>query len=571
MKASEFGQSLLSDIREKNKEEQRRAEKRAKRDKWKNLGLSIAMNVAEDVLQTRHQKLLNNEAKMADKITVDTVFQEANSFSANVKKAEEYEGGKDAYYMEELNKLVDAQMKLQYDSDSYSKSQFNSLKNSIVKNYFPKYKEAVDKRTIANKQFLVSGDKERYYSNIKQLVGDGSIGAGLTELVKKIPGVSKLTGNMDEDLRQANQEIVSSLKGKEGLKTYQEVYRSTKDSQLAAYVAQNLKDVDLGAPSPEFSKRFEQEIPDGLGGTRKIQVQEKTSYNRDGTIKGITLVQLTGKGYKTVSNEQFQGAVDFMTGVGLISDDIVQSGKATLQSLKTDDVAKIQAAQRNYVEKADPKLAKTSNTYGKMVEGRSELLARHVAMSGLVAKNQGWGTNTVGREVAVSMILKDIDNEGYGDNVVTGLDNPFNTMIAVADLLDVKKLDPSTDAISKLASNGVKLYDSYYALDDDERLEIDSQLETHDYFSRYANEEAIENVINVVRFAVANNMNPTDYDSKAQMLSAAQGFMEKYGIQEQQERQEALDKKREEEDAERADKLLRESARRTSSLLFPPR
>ena len=260
-----------------------------------------------------------------------------------------------------------------------------------------------------------------------------------------------------------------------------------------------------------------------------------------------------------------------MTGVGLISDDIVQSGKATLQSLKTDDVAKIQAAQRNYVEKADPKLAKTSNTYGKMVEGRSELLARHVAMSGLVAKNQGWGTNTVGREVAVSMILKDIDNEGYGDNVVTGLDNPFNTMIAVADLLDVKKLDPSTDAISKLASNGVKLYDSYYALDDDERLEIDSQLETHDYFSRYANEEAIENVINVVRFAVANNMNPTDYDSKAQMLSAAQGFMEKYGIQEQKERQEALDKKREEEDAERADKLLRESARRTSSLLFPPR
>ena len=277
MKASEFGQSLLSDIREKNKEEQRRAEKRAKRDKWKNLGLSIAMNVAEDVLQTRHQKLLNNEAKMADKITVDTVFQEANSFSANVKKAEEYEGGKDAYYMEELNKLVDSKMKLQYDSDSYSKSQFNSLKNSIVKNYFPKYKEAVDKRTIANKQFLVSGDKERYYSNIKQLVGDGSIGAGLTELVKKIPGVSKLTGNMDEDLRQANQEIVSSLKGKEGLKTYQEVYRSTKDSQLAAYVAQNLKDVDLGAPSPEFSKRFEQEIPDGLGGTRKIQVQEKTS------------------------------------------------------------------------------------------------------------------------------------------------------------------------------------------------------------------------------------------------------------------------------------------------------
>ena len=60
MKASEFGQSLLSDIREKNKEEQKRAEKRAKRDKWKNLGLSIAMNVAEDVLQTRHQKLLNN-------------------------------------------------------------------------------------------------------------------------------------------------------------------------------------------------------------------------------------------------------------------------------------------------------------------------------------------------------------------------------------------------------------------------------------------------------------------------------------------------------------------------------
>ena len=50
MKASEFGQSLLSDIRERNQEEQRRAEKRAKRDSWKQLGLKVAMNVAEDIV-----------------------------------------------------------------------------------------------------------------------------------------------------------------------------------------------------------------------------------------------------------------------------------------------------------------------------------------------------------------------------------------------------------------------------------------------------------------------------------------------------------------------------------------
>ena len=523
MKASEFGQSLLSDIREKNKEEQRRAEKRAKREAWKAVGAKIAMNVVQDSLKARHQKLVANESKMQKKIVMDNVYSEFNNFSNTVKESDDYAGGEKAYATEEiLRPLISADLKSRYSDGTYSKSKFKSLEDSLVSGYSDTFFESFSKRKKAHKQFLISGDKDTYYNNIKTMTGDGTIGSSLTQLIKKIPGVSKLTGNINEDLRQTNQEIIAQLQGEKGLQTYQNAYRQTRDVELAAHVAKHIKDIDLGAPANDYGKEQKIKVPNGLGGEREILVRSETSFNKDGSVKMIRKVQLTGEGYKPVSTENFQGFSDFLTGAGLLSDDIVETGKVVLQGVDAKQSSKILAAQKEYVDEAfsESQVPKSSPLYGKIIEGRNDLLARHIAMSGLTARNEGWSTPTAGRKLSLHMILKDIDGGGYGDNVITGLDNPFETMIAAHELQEKGELS-GDETISEIAMKGVKLYDAYYALDGKSKETLTGKLEQLDYFDDYADGGRIEAAIATVKYAADNFLNPEDFGGKSQMLEYA--------------------------------------------------
>jgi hypothetical protein len=592
MKASEYGQSLLSDIRERNKAEQRRAEKRAKRDAWKQVGLQVAFSVAEDILQQRHQKLMNNEELMANKLKIDSVYEEANNFATKYQEAQDYAGGQDAYLRNELDGLIGTQLHNEYAPGTYSKSQFNSLKNSLVEGYFGKYKEAFETRARAHKQFMVSGDKDRYYANLKAMMGDGTIGSSLTQLIKKIPGVSQLTGNVNADLHKANQDILNSLGTKtgtrvdkdgktvesKGLQTYQEIYRKTKDTELAAYVANNIKDIELSAPAPDYSDFIEIEIPNGVGGTRKLKVKEETRYNTDGSIKSSRFVTLTGKGYVGVSQESLQGSIDFMTGSGLLKEEQLNVGRVALQQLKPEDLLVINDAQEAYLDSDGVNISDTDPNYGDMLETRNDLIARTVTMSGLTAQNQGWGTQKEGREISLKMILKDIkEDEGFGDNVVTGLDNPFETAFTAYELIDTKKIDADSVVIPKIMSSGDKLYDTLYGLDSKERQKIADKLEDLDYFDKYANGEAIENMMYVIQYAIDNDVNPNQFGGKAEMLAYVQNWLEENDIR-AKETQARLDRAQKAREKEEQLKKFREQQRQDlmqhsqhSSLLFPKR
>ena len=590
MKASEFGQSLLSDIRERNQAEQRRAEKRAKRDAWKQIGLKVALGVAEDIMQQRHQKLMNNENLMANKLKIDSVYDEANKFATVYQEAQDYKGGQDAYLKDELSSLINTQLQSEYPDGTYNKSQFEALKDSLVNGYFGKYKESFETRARAHKQFMLSGDKDRYYDNLKSMMGDGTIGSSLTQLIKKIPGVSQLTGNINADLHKANQEILSSLGTKtgtrvdkdgktvesKGLQTYQEIYRKTKDTLLAAHVAKHIKDVDLGAPAPDYSDFIDIEIPNGLDGTRKLKVKEETRYNKDGTIKSSRFVTLTDKGYVGVSQESLQGSIDFMTGAGLLQEKQFNVGKVRMNQMSSSDTALIQKAQKKYLEDAGAK--NTDSNFGDMLETRNNLLARSITMSGLTAQNQGWGTTKEGHEIAVSMILKDVkENEGVGDKVVTGLNNPFETAFTAYELIETRKIDADSLVLPKIMSSGDKLYDTMYGLDSEQRENIVNKLEDLDYFDKYANGEAIEDMLFVVQYAIDNDVNPRDFGGKSEMLAYVQNYIEENDIKGKLN-QARLDREKRAEEREKQLKAFKEQQRQDlmqhsqhSSLLFPSR
>ena len=479
MKASEFGQSLLSDIRERNQQEQRRAEKRAKKDAWKSLGLKVAMNVAEDIVSQRHQNLLYNEGVMANKLLIDTVHNETSNFTSQIKAADEFVGGRDAYLRNELGASTDAYLKSLYPTGTYNESQFNSLKSTIVDGYFDKYKEAFANREKANKEFIASGNKEAYLNNIKALKGDGTIGSSITQLIKKIPGVSALTGNMNSDLNTANTEILAKT---DKLSQYQKVYRKTKNALLSKYITDNLPKEGLGTPAPVISDTYETEIEAAFG-KQKVQAVNVTTRDVNGNVK-IEQQILNSRGVISLGPNQRNALADFTARAAALQPKDYAVGEMKLLEL-TDLEAQGYA---NVLDKLIKKRNNTSPSNEKKYNQETKLIktnaAKNITTTGLYAVHQGWGTAAQGRAVGLQVIKDDLKQETPTlDNFVLGSQAPFRTALAIYSTIESQAKDaPHPHSIATVVSDLRQMYNSYRSMNTTQRGDLIATLEKANYF-----------------------------------------------------------------------------------------
>ncbi len=106
-------------------------------------------------------------------------------------------------------------------------------------------------------------------------------------------------------------------------------------------------------------------------------------------------------------------------------------------------------------------------------------------------------------------------------------------------------------------SNGVKLYNTLYGLDLSTREKLDARLEELDYFNEYADGEKIESMVNIVKYAVDSNLNPSDFGGKDKMLAAVQtllqsdSYNEELGNRQIQAQKQQEEKERQEKEAKR--------------------
>jgi hypothetical protein len=479
MKASEFGQSLLSDIRERNQEEQRRAEKRAKRDSWKQLGLKVAMNVAEDIVSQRHQNLLYNEGVMANKLLIDTVHNETSDFTSQIKAADEFVGGRDAYLRNELDASADAYLKTLYPAGTYNANQFNSLKSTIVDGYFDKYKEAFTNREKANKEFIASGNREAYFNNIKALKGDGTIGSSITQLIKKIPGISALTGNVNSDLHTANTEILAKTNK---LQQYQEAYRKTKNAELSKYIVENLPDEGLGTPAAEVSDTYETEINTGFG-KQKVRAVDVKTTDVDGNVQLFQQI-LSSRGVTSLGPSQRDALADFASNASALKPEQYAVGERTLLELEDIEAQGYADALDQYVKERNNTSPSNKEKYNDETKLIKTNAAKNIAAAGIYAVSQGWGTAAQGRAVALQVIKDDLKQETPElDNFVLGSQAPFRTALAINSTIKSQaKNAPSPHDIATVLSNVSQMYQSYKDMNITQRDALKSALEKENYF-----------------------------------------------------------------------------------------
>ena len=129
-----YGESLLSDIRARNDKLRKQAEKDARKKEWTNMAVNIGKSVFTDIYAEKQNRLMQNEDVVANKLLMQNVNDKHKAFAAEIREADKV--GRDTYYYDQVDKLMDAQLRDMYGAQgTYNESNFQTLKAKMVKGY----------------------------------------------------------------------------------------------------------------------------------------------------------------------------------------------------------------------------------------------------------------------------------------------------------------------------------------------------------------------------------------------------------------------------------------------------
>lgn len=244
-----YGESLLSDIRARNDKLRKQAEKDARKKEWTNMAVNIGKSVFTDIYAEKQNRLMQNEDVVANKLLMQNVNDKHKAFAAEIREADKV--GRDTYYYDQVDKLMDAQLRNMYGAQgTYNESNYQTLKAKMVKGYLPEYKKAFEDREAAHKSYNSTGNMDNYNKYIDQRVKKE---ASFIGDIRRIIGVDNLgeagLGQMDKAIG----EVTLYVDDAKTIKGYQDAYAITRNASLSTYLAeQNKERVDLGKPQTKI-------------------------------------------------------------------------------------------------------------------------------------------------------------------------------------------------------------------------------------------------------------------------------------------------------------------------------
>lgn len=244
-----YGESLLSDIRDRNDKLRKQAEKDARKKEWTNMAVNIGKSVFTDIYAEKQNRLMQNEDVVANKLLMQNVNDKHKAFATEILEADKV--GRDTYYYNQVDKLMDAQLRNMYGAQgTYNESNFQTLKAKMIKGYLPEYQKAFEDREAAHKSYNSTGNMDSYNKYIDQRVKKE---ASFIGDIRRIIGVDNLgeagLGQMDKAIG----EVTLYVDDAKTIKGYQDAYAATRNASLSTYLAeQNKERVDLGKPQTKI-------------------------------------------------------------------------------------------------------------------------------------------------------------------------------------------------------------------------------------------------------------------------------------------------------------------------------
>jgi hypothetical protein len=510
-----YGESLLSDIRQRNDKLRSQQKKQARKDEWKSFAIGIGTKVADNYFQQQQENFRNNEQLMAQKLSMVKVDEEATAFNNTYKTAMKYDGGLEAWKRNEVKKLAAARLGQDYVEGTYNEADFNLLTNKVADSYYDTYSDEFDKRLKANQAYITSGNTDAFERAIEsQAKSKGMTSTFLTKI-----GLGKIAGNPQTDLLQVN----PYEKNANAQKIFQDQYNQTRDAGLSEFIAKEFSKegrMKLGRPSIQVSEEvITIKSLNSAGIETESQVQQATQGRRDGSVERF-LINLDGSRYSLSSVQDLEGRVDFYTAAsGLVQNNAIQAGRDALKTLSVDDTNIISKSIVNKFTKTGT--YNTAGNFDKLKADANDNIASYVTQGGIAAASQKWGTAKDGRTIQLSMIMDNLKSDNPKNMPITGIENPFETMFKI-DAISSKLLS-GNKGVSVLVANGVALYDNYLGLGEDDRKGVDDRFANMSFFKDPSmagtpSRDRAAQTMEVVKIAVKLGLNPRDYGNSKTML-----------------------------------------------------
>jgi hypothetical protein len=510
-----YGESLLSDIRQRNDKLRSQQKKQARKDEWKSFAIGIGTKVADNYFQQQQENFRNNEQLMAQKLSMVKVDEEATAFNNTYKTAMKYDGGLEAWKRNEVKKLAAARLGQDYVEGTYNEADFNLLTNKVADSYYDTYSDEFDKRLKANQAYITSGNTDAFERAIEsQAKSKGMTSTFLTKI-----GLGKIAGNPQTDLLQVN----PYEKNANAQKIFQDQYNQTRDAGLSEFIAKEFSKegrMKLGRPSIQVSEEvITIKSLNSAGIETESQVQQATQGRRDGSVERF-LINLDGSRYSLSSVQDLEGRVDFYTAASaLVQNKAIQAGRDALKTLSVDDTNIISKSIVNKFTKTGT--YNTAGNFDKLKADANDNIASYVTQGGIAAASQKWGTAKDGRTIQLSMIMDNLKSDNPKNMPITGIENPFETMFKI-DAISSKLLS-GNKGVSVLVANGVALYDNYLGLGEDDRKGVDDRFANMSFFKDPSmagtpSRDRAAQTMEVVKIAVKLGLNPRDYGNSKTML-----------------------------------------------------
>ncbi len=527
-----YGESLLADIRKRNSEEVSRRKKEAEKDKWKALGMKTAIGIADSVLESKHQNFLNQEAALARKTGMNQAIENGQTTLNDLEAIKTYAGGKDQYILDTYTApLIKEYMGKKYAPGTYNETQFSVTNRKLANLYNEKMVAAFDKEAEATKSFFENNDVELYNANRKQLAGAQTMKGGFTNIIKNLPVISSLTGDLDKDTVQANQEAYrlaavgdKDISGsyEKSLKGFQEVFDETQSTGLADFVMANIQDSEgaqksLGRPALVYThetvtiEEYDRVTQKPIGS--KTVIQQIGTNPTNGEVESFKEINVDGS---VTTRANTTPPTHVQNVAALISADKTTEGAVFLSGRPPTELSILNTRRKELIDKG--RYASLRGDSLKIFnQNQDKVLAAQVVLGGIDARDEQIGSRDLGHKLAFQLQLMDAKlpvEERM--NTKVGKGNIFNTLKAYSDMRNQKGTTVQVPPESLKAVNDFfeRNLDSAYA----EFLEMNS--DEREALIKSMNKEGYNDFVKIKKDKTTEAMFPLFKGFKIKMLES---------------------------------------------------
>lgn len=250
----ENAQSLLEDAQANR----RRQQKRSDRALLFNLAGQVIGNVLQGRQVEKFNTFMNKKNVMDERAIVRSAVDNAQNVAERARTAASYEGGKDAYFRNELVQTYKASLdtRLGAEGKPYSETHIQRLAEKMASESLPEYIKAFEAQ-LEQAQNVISttgGDRLAYAKALREASGvdQGVMGRGLRKLTSYF---------LDEEDRNTDAAVYRSVTSDEMYRTSKEFkdsfdkfYSTTGDSFIAAKITEHLKETGDLPLAPKSKK-----------------------------------------------------------------------------------------------------------------------------------------------------------------------------------------------------------------------------------------------------------------------------------------------------------------------------